>query len=942
MVWYGMVWCGVVWCGVVWCGVVWCGVVWCGVVWYAFLFDLPFFLIYLPFPLSYSFLLSPISSGPHVASTCSAALLWSSCSWLISLRRSLLLSPCFLSPSPCRSPCGMHMLCCSADGTVAAFLFDQSELGIPLTHREMDGRIASLYGHRHVAASHSLVEDPELLALQQQVEREEAAAAAAAATTAAAAAVFGNPKVRGGGLAVGAAAVEMTAITPVAITPAAPAAAAAAAAPAPAIATAAAAVTAAVAAGAEAVIVLAVAAAPATVAAGVTAATGPAAAPAVAPLKATPPAITAATPPATAPAAAPTLAAVLPAAARAAPATVTMPAAAPTAPAAVARKEARPPQQQQQGGNQLICNQQDRETKRQKLGERLGVEGADGGGLNVGWRLGDGIGPGRNGLDRPGLGGREEESARSATEGWASGLVVRVEGRGGYGVGGSGWGGGDGGGGREGGRGGEGGGEEEGEGKVERVVYGSVIADAMALQRATAGGGGGAAAAGGSGGAASAAATDRLLGARDRLWNGESRVVLEARMRTDTDTSPSDLLCSLNGHVLWRDRLPSPVTAIAGCPHSTTASSHHASTLSSSPGASLWAVACANHSLRIFSSAGRRLLPEILLDSPAVLLSWSAAEPEPPSPFGAEPPSRFGAEPPSWSGAEPKNQAWFGVSRNQRLVFKSPLEQLWDRQGEMGIGTWGGRGEEGSGGRGGRGEGGSGGRGGRGEGGSGGRGGRGDGGMVGPMLLVVTRGGGVRVWDMGRLQLLVDADMGALGAEASGGTLRMASARLLPPCTPLITLLSGKCFLLHPSLHAWMPLSRPHPSSRLSSNWRPPPGAFQAGGFRSAGWDGAGAAGASSFLSRQAPGEEAHATRAHLENALAACRLLNSPDEFRRLLAEYVRLLTKEGDEGRLREVCQELLGSVDAGEHAVTTGAGMVTDNQAGTAVRHNAQVDE
>ncbi|CAI7750230.1 unnamed protein product, partial [Closterium sp. NIES-54] len=56
----------------------------------------------------------------------------------------------------------------------------------------------------------------------------------------------------------------------------------------------------------------------------------------------------------------------------------------------------------------------------------------------------------------------------------------------------------------------------------------------MALQRATAGGGGGGAAAGGSGGAASAAATDRLLGAHDRLWNGESRVVLEARMRTDT------------------------------------------------------------------------------------------------------------------------------------------------------------------------------------------------------------------------------------------------------------------------------------------------------------------------------------------------------------------------------------------------------------------------
>ncbi|CAI5482490.1 unnamed protein product [Closterium sp. Yama58-4] len=536
------------------------------------------------------------------------------------------------------------------------------------------------------------------------------------------------------------------------------------------------------------------------------------------------------------------------------------------------------------------------------------------------------------------------------------------------------------------------------------------------------------------------------------------------------DTSPSDLLCSLNGQVLWRDRLPSPVTAIAGCDPSV--SSHHPSTLSPSPGSSLWAVACANHSLLILSSAGRRLLPEILLDSPAVLLSWSAAEPELPSRFGAEPPPWSGTGPPSWSGAEPKNQAWFGVSRHQRLVFKTPLEQLWDRQGERGSGMWGGRGEGGNGvGRG------------RGERGSGEQGGRGEGGMVGPMLLVVTRGGGVRVWDMGRLQLLVDGDMGALGCEARGvggrvrvwdmgrlqllvdgdvgtlgseatqvdshmggapeatggekvgcgnsslekvfsppplsacldaslspfptphftptpwrphpflpppgtlrmasarldaslflphpstsclvrpfdhipslllfppsiptippGTLQIASARLLPPCTPVVTLLSGRSFLLHPSLHAWMPLSRPHPSSRLSSNWRPPPGTFQAGGFRDSSRDGAAgvAGGALTFLSRQTHGEEAHATRAHLENALAACRLLKSPDEFRRLLAEYVRLLIKEGDEGRLREVCQELLGPVDAGEHAVTTWADMVTNNRAGTVIQRNAQVDE
>ncbi|CAI5955204.1 unnamed protein product [Closterium sp. NIES-65] len=175
------------------------------------------------------------------------------------------------------------------------------------------------------------------------------------------------------------------------------------------------------------------------------------------------------------------------------------------------------------------------------------------------------------------------------------------------------------------------------------------------------------------------------------------------------------------------------------------------------------------------------------------------------------------------------------------------------------------------------------------------------------------------------------------------GTLRIASARLLPPCTPAVTFLSGRSFLLHPSLHDWMPLSfspislppssipvdfaspfRPpfplictrhttrslsappppvHPShhptlwkvlpppplpSRLDASLSPSPllaplVQLEAATWRVSSWE----------LPRQAPGEEAHATRAHLENALAACRLLNSPDEFRRLLAEYVRLLTK-------------------------------------------------
>ncbi|GJP30339.1 hypothetical protein CLOM_g751 [Closterium sp. NIES-68] len=814
------------------------------------------------------------------------------------------------------SPCGMHMLCCSADGTVAAFLFDQSELGIPLTQCEMGDRIASLYGHRHVAAPHSLVEDPELLALQQQVEIEAAAAAAAAAGRIVARGGTAAATVAGGGSAV-----QMTSesvkrqqvvgrrkdgrkrITPVAITSimaeppaqldAVPVAAHAGVAAATAVAAAAAAAAAPAVTAAPVV-----AAAPATAAVVAAAAATTAKTPAAAPAR-----VATVAAPAPTPAPAQT-AAVATAAAAAA---TTAPAPVPLSVSAAVGRRVPSPQQHQQNGNQQPGNQQpgnqqpgnqqpgnqqqpqqslkpystaavpgpstggtqDRENKRQKLGERLGerlgesvgAEGADGGGFGVDWRLRDGVGrsgrhgvgPGRHGMDslgRDGVGSSERN------------------GRGAYGVG-SGWRGGKPG---EGGRGGVGNGE--GDGKAESVVYASVPADAMALQRAAAAAAAGVgappAAAGSSGGGnAGSAPTSE---ASRQLWNGEARVVLEARMQGATDASPSDLVCSLNSHVLWRDRLNSSVTAVAGCPPAAS----HPSTQAQLPGGTLWAVAFANRSLLILSSAGRRLLPEILLDSPAVLLSWS----------GAKPAALSAPEPPAWSGAEPRNQAWFGVSRNHRLVFKSPLDQL---------------------------------------------------------------GGGVRLWDMGRLQLLVDGDMRALGAEATEGTLRIASARLLPPCTPIVTLLSGKSFLLHPSLHAWMPLSRPHPSSRLSSNWRPPPGAFQAGGMRGVARDcgggsgGAAAGGAVALLSRQAPGEEAHATRAHLENALAACRLLNSPDEFRRLLAEYVRLLTKEGDEGRLREVCQELLGPVDTGQHAVTTNrGGLVTDGSAGPAIRHTPQVDE
>ncbi|KAJ1698774.1 hypothetical protein LUZ63_007286 [Rhynchospora breviuscula] len=55
--------------------------------------------------------------------------------------------------------------------------------------------------------------------------------------------------------------------------------------------------------------------------------------------------------------------------------------------------------------------------------------------------------------------------------------------------------------------------------------------------------------------------------------------------------------------------------------------------------------------------------------------------------------------------------------------------------------------------------------------------------------------------------------------------------------------------------------------------------------------------------------DEVVQTRAHLEAQLASALALESPKEYLQCLLSYVRFLTREADELRLREVCESLLG---------------------------------
>ena len=63
-----------------------------------------------------------------------------------------------------------------------------------------------------------------------------------------------------------------------------------------------------------------------------------------------------------------------------------------------------------------------------------------------------------------------------------------------------------------------------------------------------------------------------------------------------------------------------------------------------------------------------------------------------------------------------------------------------------------------------------------------------------------------------------------------------------------------------------------------------------------------------------ARGSAADQSRAHLEANLASAAALGSPGEYRGWLLAYAGHLAAAGDGGRLREVCEELLGPAGYG----------------------------
>ncbi|KAG0575691.1 hypothetical protein M758_5G025400 [Ceratodon purpureus] len=189
-------------------------------------------------------------------------------------------------------------------------------------------------------------------------------------------------------------------------------------------------------------------------------------------------------------------------------------------------------------------------------------------------------------------------------------------------------------------------------------------------------------------------------------------------------------------------------------------------------------------------------------------------------------------------------------------------------------------------------------------------------------LMVVTRNGSLHLWDLQESKRLLHESLGPLlnstsanSMLSSNGTMKLASARLSKAGAPLVVLANRHAFIFNLGMCCWLRVADDtFPASNFVSTW--PDSAvsadngelalLQAGVAR--------AAGPSFLWNRLSLAEEKWQTRVHLEVQMSSALALKSASEYRRCLIAYARCLTKESDEARLRELCEELMGPVHLG----------------------------
>lgn len=179
-------------------------------------------------------------------------------------------------------------------------------------------------------------------------------------------------------------------------------------------------------------------------------------------------------------------------------------------------------------------------------------------------------------------------------------------------------------------------------------------------------------------------------------------------------------------------------------------------------------------------------------------------------------------------------------------------------------------------------------------------------------LLLVTKKGSLHLWDLFNRKCLLQDSLSSLitsehnSSSRGAGTIRVISAKLSKSGFPLVVLATRHAFLFDMNLMCWLRVADDcFPASNFSSSWNL--GSVHTGELSALQID------VRRFVARK-PGwnritDDGVQTRAHLEAQLASSFALKSPNEYRQCLLSYIRFLTREGDESRLRELCESFLG---------------------------------
>ncbi|CAI9105597.1 OLC1v1004559C7 [Oldenlandia corymbosa var. corymbosa] len=187
-------------------------------------------------------------------------------------------------------------------------------------------------------------------------------------------------------------------------------------------------------------------------------------------------------------------------------------------------------------------------------------------------------------------------------------------------------------------------------------------------------------------------------------------------------------------------------------------------------------------------------------------------------------------------------------------------------------------------------------------------------------LLLVTRKGSLHVWDLFERKCILNDSLTSLVASdlksntKDAGAIKVISAKLSKSGSPLVVLATRHAYLFDTSLMCWLRVADDcFPASNFASSWNS--SAAHGGELAALQVD------VRKFLARK-PGwsrvtDDGVQTRAHLETQLASALSLKSANEYRQCLLSYIRFLTREADESRLREVCESFLGPPTGMEQA-------------------------